>query len=331
MPEVESRRWHGRAFGLELEGDFAAPGLERCGGGSSLARSRSTVLRRVKVDEIEAAWCTKGAETLFERRVGEKRFAIHRHVARGFLVEHDHFGLFLVSSDGTSIACAPHEMAAWRWQRLLVGQLIPLAAVLRGLEPLHASAVSLEGRVLLCLGSSGAGKSSVALHLANAGAGFVSDDVTATEARNGLVFAHPGAALASVDAAELEELAEGAVRRWPCVGRADGEARLLVDDLEGDALPVAAIYLLTRNEQARTVSLEPLDSNLPVVLLGATFNAYHRAPARLAAQLGICGRLAESAPIYRVEIPAGTAATDVAGAVGDSFEAVVAGVSVASG
>lgn len=48
---------------------------------------------------------------------------------------------------------------------------------------LHASAVSMEGRGLLVLGKSGAGKSSLALRLMALGARLVSDDRVILEAR----------------------------------------------------------------------------------------------------------------------------------------------------
>src|SRR3712207_7852895 len=45
-------------------------------------------------------------------------------------------------------SCSPPGVAPWRWQRFLVGRILPWAAVLCGLEALHASAVVLDGRAI---------------------------------------------------------------------------------------------------------------------------------------------------------------------------------------
>lgn len=52
-------------------------------------------------------------------------------------------------------------------------------------ETVHATSVALEGRGLLLLGASGAGKSDLALRLIDAGAMLISDDYTLAERRNG--------------------------------------------------------------------------------------------------------------------------------------------------
>ena len=81
------------------------------------------------------------------------------------------------------------------WERFLLAQVLPLAAVMAGHEVLHASAVTLGGRALGLAGPSGAGKSTLARLLGTSGATFLTDDVLAlSEDENG-VRAHPGPAL----------------------------------------------------------------------------------------------------------------------------------------
>jgi HPr kinase/phosphorylase len=65
-------------------------------------------------------------------------------------------------------------------------------------ECLHASAVALQGRAVLILGESGAGKSDLALRLIERGAALVADDQVVLEAREGVLFAAPPPRLAGL-------------------------------------------------------------------------------------------------------------------------------------
>lgn len=318
MSAPEPVAWRGRAFGLDLLGDFEAPGLD--GGERGVPDARSTLLQ-LAPEELDAAWRARDQQALFEVQLASARFAVHRREGVGFHFQHDYYGRFLVSEGGERILCAPYaHHGPWRWQRLLTGQLLPLAALLQGLEPFHASAVAIGDRALLCLGTSGAGKSSVALHLVGRGAVLLCDDVCATEECDGKVVVHPGAALATLDVAEIGRLpAVAAARRWPRLGVVGGEARILTPAPGGTARPVGAAYVLVRGDAPGRLSIAPLRSQASAVLLGATFNAYQRDRARLAVQLAVCARLAATAPLWRVDVPVGVGAADVAAAIAESF------------
>jgi hypothetical protein len=153
------------------------------------------------------------------------------------------------------------------------------------------------------MGTSGAGKSSVALQLTWRGATFLADDVTALEQREGVVTAHPGAPLVSVDARELESLRRAGAPSWEVLGSLEGEARIAVFCPETRALPVGAAYVLTRSADVSAIEIVPPAPGPAKALLGGTFNAYIRSPARLARQLEISGRLAEAAGVSQVCIP----------------------------
>lgn len=81
----------------------------------------------------------------------------------------------------------------------------------RDSEPvcLHASAVAFDGRALLILGASGAGKSGLALRLLAMGAELVSDDQVLIERRGDGLVARPPAALAGL----IEARGLGILRR----------------------------------------------------------------------------------------------------------------------
>jgi hypothetical protein len=230
-------------------------------------------------------------------------FSISTVAGGDYSLDHTYYGTFEVAADGSQITCAPNELPSWLWQRFLIAQPLPLASLLHGYEPLHASAVALDDRALLLLGTSGAGKSSVALQLAARGARFLADDVTALDVREGAVIAHPGPPLVSVDSDGLEPLRQTGAPSWEVLGSHDGEERIAVDDSETRALPVSAVYVLTRSAEFSAIEIAPPMSGPAKALLGGTFNAYIGSPARLARQLELSGLLAEAAGVSQVRIP----------------------------
>ena len=304
--------WRGHLFGLDLEGHFPAPGLDQLRGRSS---GRRSTLRRVPLAALDE-WPTEQAGVLYERNLAGARFAIEWDEKLGFLLDHDHFGRFHVTIDGAAVACAPRDMPDWHWQRFLVGQVLPLTAMLQGLEPFHASAVEIDSQAVLCLGSSGAGKSSVALHLADRGAALVADDVVALEVCHREVLAHPSPALASIDADELDRFRpSGPVRDWLRLGSLDGEIRLAGPGDTKGPLSAGAMYALAHRREARVVSIRAIGDERPAVLLGATFNSYYRASRRVGRHLDLCGHLAMTVPLFRVDVPPERGAADVAEAI----------------
>ncbi|MBS7538158.1 HPr kinase/phosphorylase [Ancylobacter lacus] len=82
------------------------------------------------------------------------------------------------------VVVAPHPEADPVEIRLfLLGSVLGYLCHLRGLLPLHASCVAIEGRALAFCGVSGAGKSTTALHLARRGHLLLADDVCVVDTR----------------------------------------------------------------------------------------------------------------------------------------------------
>lgn len=250
---------------------------------------------------------------LFEHPLPRGSFRITRG-PRGYRFRHAYYGDFRVSADGSEVACAPNALVPWLWQRFLVAQPLPLAALLHGLEPLHASAVVVGGRAVVLLGTSGAGKTSVALHLAAHGAPFLTDDVAAIEPRGDGVAVHPGVRLANVAPAELGRLPGDSGRRAR-LGTVDGDVRVVVDDACADPVALGAVYVLRRTDSGDRVRIAPSTLDRAQILLGATFVPYVQDPARLVRQLDVVSRIAEIAPVLEVSVPPGADAASVAAAV----------------
>jgi hypothetical protein len=299
--------WRGAAFGLELRGDFPAPGFPAEHVRGTGGRVASIILG----DPPPGL----AGEELFTQPLPGGCFRVERGDA-GYALTHSFYGAYGVSADGTEITCTPAELPDWLWQRFLVGQALPLAAALQGLEPLHASAAALDGKALLIMGTSGAGKSSVALHLVAGGAKFMADDVAALELGEGQVLAHSGPGVASIDPAELNRLPGVS---WSRLGELDGEIRVEIEDVALEPVPVAALMVLVREGGEGEPELREPRVGLPALILGGTFNAYLDERDRLVRQLDMAAELAERVPVRELNVPSSADAAAVANLIRAEF------------
>jgi hypothetical protein len=321
-----------RAFGLDLDARF---GLDGFAGAVPPAGDRLVRLRLVpeaelrelagagESERIAAAAGADGAEAASIDRVaaagGEGAPAL------GYLASATGFGRAWIDAGGGDVRVAAAALPAWRWQRFLVGQVLPFAAVLNGLEVFHASAVAVEGRAVAVVAASGAGKTSLALELVLLGLDLVDDDVLAVERAGHGLIAHPGAPLANVrhDGTGLaERLCEAGHAR--VLGSADGETRVELRP-RAQALPLSAIFFLRRTgegeasatgegDRARIERIDPVD---PRLLLAATFNLALRDPGRLTRQLDVCSAGAGSAALFAVDCPPSVDAPQLARQIRD--------------
>jgi hypothetical protein len=307
--------WKARAFGLAIESTFDVLGVG--------ARRAETGGRRVRLElagEAQLAACAGDVEAVRVAEVegldGRPLASIDSVEGRGFALRAAEFGSAWIDGGGERVLCAPEGGPAWRWQRFLTGQVLPFTAVLQGLEVFHASAVVAGGRAVAIAAPSGSGKSSVALELLLRGLPFLDDDVLAVEADPGAgLVAHPGAAVANVrrDASGLpDRLREAGVA--DALGATEHETRVLVPRHE-EAVPLGALFFLRRIEAGGRFTIERVAPVDPRLLLAATFNLSLRGPDRLARQLDVCGRLAESVPVYQVDCPPAVDAERLAGEI----------------
>lgn len=311
-PKAPSRAGEGQAFGLELEGAFRAPGLLEGEAGDG---PRRTAIELVPARVLEACWPRTEAVRLCELRdtAGSVRLTIDEHPALGYRLHAPAYGRYLLSRDGGVVRCAPSRTAPWRWQSFLVGQLLPAAAVLRGLEILHASAVIVAGRAVVLTGRSQAGKSSVAINLLRRGTPFLADDVVALEPAGSDVLAHPGPALASVRRSEADAIGPQELGRLgPTIGRDEHEVRLRIGRSPAPA-PLGVLYDLDRSGQAVETAFEPVSD--PRLLLGNPFSSFIRSPERLTRQLDVYAHVTRTTAIFRVTVPPTVDAATLAGSV----------------
>ncbi|MGH9138717.1 MAG: hypothetical protein ACRD0G_17010 [Acidimicrobiales bacterium] len=259
-----------------------------------------------------------GGERLWEAR-GDDGSLLGRLDANGeagYLLSADGYGHFLIASDGTDVRCAPYDSEPWRWQRYLIGQVLPLVAVLRGLEVFHSSVVETESGGTAFFGPSGSGKSSLAVGLMLRGARFLTDDVMAVEIGRSAttdqrraayhaapVFAHPGFGVANIRHAVARQLTPDdlGVIGQP-IGDDDEAVRLAVA-VAGPPVRIGAVYFLERAPRSVEPHITEIDAVDPRLLLVSSYNFVIRTPDRLVRQLDVCSRLARSARMFRLTTP----------------------------
>jgi hypothetical protein len=238
---------------------------------------------------------------LGEQRVdGRVEFTIHADQDAGWLVSGERYGGHVISADGLRLRCTPGGAAQYDWERLLVAQVLPLAAAVRGLEVLHASAVVWRGRAVALLGAGGGGKTTLALALCELGADFLADDVLALEIAGEELLAHPGPPVAAVGHGASERLQ--AMSGW-CGAALLGDVLALGRSPGGPSQP----------------QFEPLTD--PRTLLAGTFNRVLRDGAHAARLLEVCA-LAARRRARRLRVGLQVDAATLAAAVIEQLEPI---------
>jgi hypothetical protein len=254
------------------------------------------------------------AELLCDQRQpdGSAIFRIEQSHETGYVISGPTYGTHLLTTDGLRLRCLPTGRAEEEWQRLLIAQVLPFAALLRGLEVFHASAVVRDGEAIAFLGVSGAGKTSLALELCRRGAGFLADDVLALETGKDLL-AHPGAPVAGVaHPAGDRSRVPGADLPGQTIAINDRERIVRMCHRAGPA-PLSALFFLDRRaEGPARPHFEAVVE--PRALLAATFNFVLATPERLSGLLEVCA-LAALRRVERIVVGPRVDVRELGGAV----------------
>lgn len=205
---------------------------------------------------------------------------------------------------GADVTLDPEPGRSDALYTFLRGSCLAHLSLMAGQVPLHASGLATPGGAVLFAGHSGAGKSSLAAALVDAGLGLVADDICHLRPAG--------------DGVEVWPLLRE-VRLWRDSARAlgwDGRpATKLFDALDkyrfdgplsgDDPLPVRAIYRLDGGPEETGVAIERLEG-LPAlrVLLDNTYGARVMVPmGRETGQVRLCVGLATRVPDYQLRYP----------------------------
>jgi hypothetical protein len=297
-------------FGLDVDADIPLSFLRE-----SPARPTGRALEiSGRTDPSELDW-PGSAELVCDQRGpdGTVNFRIEADPAAGYLIWGPTYGRHLLSRDGRHVRCVPDDCAEDARQRLLIAQVLPFAALLRGLEVFHASAVVRDGSAVAFVGPSRSGKTSVALELCRLGASFLTDDVLALERTGSHLQGHPGTPLAGLDHAEAQRLDQAGEPRQEEIVAVNARERLVRMRGVAEPAPLAALFFLDRHPDApNRPCFEPAaDARL---LLAATFNSVLTDSGRLRGLLEVCA-LAARLRVERILAGPGVDAAELGAAV----------------
>lgn len=275
------------AFGLDI--DAESPLSFLCGS-SATPTGRALAVTSDADDAVREHW-PKGGEIVCDERCpdGTVNFRIEAHPDAGYLISGPGYGAHLLSADGARLRCFPEGLPEGAWQRLLVAQVLPFAALLHGLEVFHASAVVRNGDAVAFLGPSRSGKTSLALELCSRGACFMADDVLALERSERTLLAHPGSPVAGV---AREHRSENSELPGEQIVAVNARERIVRMSGVAEPTPLTALFFVHRRADGpASPRFEPTaDAQL---LLTATFNFVLATPQRLRGLLDVCALAAQ--------------------------------------
>lgn len=229
-----------RAYGVELACEFP---LAVEPSPATTAPVRTIAARARPRREVESLRSDGGGPVHTAVVAGQTRLVVERGGGGDHLIRYGRHP-FHLSADLGVLTCAPPPRADAGWRHALLDWVAYSAAVLAGMQCIHASGVECTAGVVALAAASGAGKSSLAAELVSRGASFFCDDVLALAPDGERVLAHPGPPFALLDGRQ-GRLAErlGA----PC-GALGDETWVAAERRAGRPAPVAAVLLLDRRE-----------------------------------------------------------------------------------
>lgn len=275
-------------FGLDVRSDKPLSFLE-----GATARPTGRGLELSLLEAPRALGWPTTAELISDQRKpdGTVNFQIEFDPEAGFRIGGPEYGVSVLSSDGGRLLGTVGRNGKDAWQRLLIAQVLPFAAVLQGLEVLHASAVVSGGGAVALSGHSGSGKTSLALELCRRGAGFLADDVLALERLDGELVGHPGAPVAGIDRAEAERMSAVGGSGGPEVLSADSREQVARAPASASPTPLRTLFFLDRRPDGPVHPSFEAAADAQA-LLSSTFNLVLTGPQRLERLLDACALLA---------------------------------------
>lgn len=228
--------------------------------------------------------------------------------------------------DGSWVIAWPHEGAFWivparrrveyallpgvtheAFLDMLLGPIISYLLLLDGHDTLHGSAVKVGRKAIVFLGSSRAGKSTVAMTFLLGGFGLIVDDVLSLQWTRGRPHVIPG---------------YPEIRLWPASGRrllpefsrlprvvpSSSKRRLDPRNWPGGfvkrPVPIRLVYEIRRSTKARRPTVKPLSGRAAFLTVARNlYNTAEMLPRRCSRQFDLIWRLAGRIPVRRLLLP----------------------------
>jgi len=191
----------------------------------------------------------------------------------------------------------------------LLGQVLSFSLLSFGYDPLHATAVVIDGEAVAFLGHCGYGKSTLGAAFVARGFPILTDDVLALKAHDGRWIGHPGPRRLKLFPSVAKKVLARAAG-----GRLNPDTSKLVlplapGEASDRAVPVKALYVLPgpakrgTHEPAR-VRIAPLQGQAAFLeVMRSAFNLIQVDRARLENHFTMAARLVSEVPLRRLAYP----------------------------
>jgi hypothetical protein len=213
---------------------------------------------------------------------------------------------FLVSADGNRVGW--RNLDGTRREALeeyLLGQVLSFAMLVRGVEPLHATAVVVGGGAVAFLGDSGYGKSTLGASFVRENYPLLTDDVLVLEQCGQQMLAHPGMPRIKLMPQICGSMFQG--REGTPMNRFTHKTIFALNAQEHQmyAIPLRALYVLSppRNRKCKLTLRRMSESKALLSVLKNTFNDVLLNPMRLKRQFEFAATVATHVPVKSLSYP----------------------------
>jgi hypothetical protein len=216
---------------------------------------------------------------------------------------------FLVSADGRRIAGRRiGTISQESFFSYLFGQVLSFALVNQGIEPIHSTAVVVDGHTIGFLGNCGYGKSSLAGSFLNAGHALLTDDLLIMKRERDAFVPQPGPARLKLLPETARSLLGNQITGVPMNTLTP---KLIIPlarrQTSAKPAPMKALYVLpppaTSTTTANVVIRRLSERDAFIELTKAAFNSVVTEPDRLKRQFSLAAELASAVPIKSLSYP----------------------------
>ena len=287
---MAKKRYSYSAYGLNIRSDIALPELVNAQNGDDIDIS----FRKLADAEIEAA--LEGSVE-FDRpgcRVRVSSSAIG-YFWTGIATVLIRKGSEVVIS--TEPGIGDEDMAPF-----VTGAILGNLLDQRGFLVLHGSAITVGGKGVAFLGEKGAGKSTFAVHMQKRGYPLLTDDLIPVSFEDGDVRTLPGFPRIrlwndSVGSVGLDPETLPRANRF-----VDKRSYQCTDNFSGDRVSIAAIYILTIDDEIAIEDLKPAEAFIELTR-NTYLNRYLGATGRDQNHFRACEAVVRSVPMFRLRRP----------------------------
>jgi len=171
--ESMRRKYSYSAFGIQFESDIALPELHTCASGSA---------------DVEILY----GNVPNEINLPHEKDRYYQIAENEFLFRVEGVASYYVTN-GQQVVIQLFNQDLREVRLYLLGTVMGVLLMQRGILPIHGSAVAIEGRCIMISGISGAGKSTMAAALCKNGHSLLADDISAVKFdKNGLPWVQSG-------------------------------------------------------------------------------------------------------------------------------------------